>query len=310
MTSLTHTITILIPVFNRLEQTKECLKILQEQKNTDFFTQNKIFIIIADDGSTDGTEDFIHSNYPDAIVLKGNGNLWWSGSMNIAIKYAIKVLNCDFVLLWENDITPFTGYFDNLQMLLNKRQEKDIICSKIYYQINSNKIFAMGGIFNPRTGYKKLIGRQEDDSEEYQTVKDVDWFCGQGILIPKSVFSTIGYFDEKHFPQYHGDSDFAFRAKKAGFRNLVYPELKITNDTSTTGISHLKNKTFKQLIISLYSVRSNTNIFKNIRFYNRHATSIKAYIPLIKSYYKYIGGFIKWKSLALFGIHKNYSELY
>lgn len=310
MESQAYSIAILIPVYNRLEQTKECLNILESQKDTLFFSQNKICVIVTDDGSSDGTSDYIQVNHPEVIVLHGDGNLWWSGSMNIAAKHAINELKCDFVLLWENDITPYPDYFNNLQLILNNREEKHIICSKIYYQINSAKIFAMGGFFDPHTGRKKLHGRMEDDSDAYQNVIEVDWFCGQGILIPKSVFAKAGYFDEKVFPQYHGDADFALRAKKSGFINLVYPNLKITNDTTTTGISHVKNKTIRQFIESLFSIRSNANIMKNIRFYNRHTTGIRAYFPIIKSYFTYIGGYIKWRFLGIFGIHKKYTELY
>lgn len=304
------TIAILVPVFNRLDQTRNCLKILADQNKSAFFSNNDIFTIIADDGSTDGTSDYVKANYPEIIVLHGNGNLWWSGSMNLGIKYALDKLACDFILLWENDIMPLPNYFNNLQSILTERNENQIICSKIYYKVNAAVIFAMGGIFNSRTGYKKLIGRQENDAEEFQQAKVVDWFCGQGILIHKTVFEKIGYFDEKNFPQYHGDADFALRAKKAGFINIVYPQLKITNDTSTTGISHKKDKNLGQLLASLTSIRSNTNVIKDIKFYNRHTTNIFAYRALIKKYFVYIGSHVKWKVLGLFKKHKKYDEFY
>jgi GT2 family glycosyltransferase len=305
-----NSIGLLIPVHNRLEYTKECLKDLERHRNKLFFTCNTVFTIIIDDGSTDGTNIWIKENYPEVIVLHGNGSLWWSGSMNLGAKYALEKLKCDFVLTWENDISPFPEYFDNLQFVINNLKEGQIACSKIYYKINSTRIFAMGGIFNTRSGYKDLIGRQENDSEEYQQEREVDWFCGQGILINKSVFARIGFFDEKVFPQYYGDADFALRAKKSGFRNLVFPGLKLTNDTSTTGISHIKNKSIGQFIESFFSIRSNANIIKDIQFYKRHATSILAYNAILKRQFRYIGGFIKWKILGMFGIQRKHVEFY
>lgn len=305
-----NSIALLIPVHNRLDYTKDCLKVLEQHRNKLFFVSNTVFTILIDDGSTDGTFAWIKDNYPEVIILHGNGTLWWSGSMNLGTKYALETLKCDFILTWENDITPFPEYFDNLQLVINNLKEVQIACSKIYYKINSTRIFAMGGIFDSRSGYKNLIGRLEDDSEEYQHVKDVDWFCGQGILIHKSVFARIGYFDEKVFPQYYGDADFALRAKKSGFKNLVFPELKLTNDTSTTGISHIKNKTIRQFLDSFFSIRSNANIIKDIQFYNRHATSVLAYNAILKRQFRYIGGFIKWKILGMFGIQRKNVEFY
>jgi GT2 family glycosyltransferase len=168
----------------------------------------------------------------------------------------------------------------------------------------------VGGIFNTRTGVRKLIGRMEPDGPQYQKVMEVDWFLGQGVLIHKDIVEKVGYFDEVDFPQYHADVDYSLRAKNAGYKNLVYPNLKLLNDTSTTGISHVKNKTVKQFMESLFSLRSNTNIIKEIRFYRRHATSFRAYGAVTKRFYLYIGGFIKWKILGLFGIEKKYNEFY
>lgn len=303
-------IALLIPVYNRIEHTKHCMKELEKHQSNQFFVLNKISVILIDDGSTDGTSDWIKKNYPKVIILQGNGNLWWSGTMNLGAKYALETLSCDFILTWENDIIPFPEYFDNLHNQMNNWKENQIICSKVYFKINSTKIYAMGGVFNSRSGYKNLIGRLEDDSEKYQQISEVDWFCGQGVLIHKSVFERIGYFDEKTFPQYYGDADFAMRARKSGFKNLVYPQLRIMNDTSTTGINHIKNKTLKQFFNSLFSIRSNANIIKDIQFYNRYATSIFAYKAILIRSFLYICGYFKWKVLGMFGIYRKLNDLY
>ena len=70
-------IPFVIPVHNRLNYTKECLHIFNELKENSFFQNNHVQIVIVDDGSTDGTGDWIRANYPDVIVLEGDGNLWY-----------------------------------------------------------------------------------------------------------------------------------------------------------------------------------------------------------------------------------------
>jgi len=305
-----NNVALLIPVFNRLDYTKSCLNELKHHENTRFFKENTVYIIVIDDGSTDGTADWITTHFPKVIIVQGTGDLWWSGSMNLGINHALNNLNCEFVFFWENDIIPDTGYFDNLQHILENWEEGTIVCSKIVYRIRPDIIFAMGGIFNFNTGKKKLIGRGEKDSAKYNKIIEADWFCGQGILFHKSVFEKVGYFNEKDFPQYHGDSDFALRAKKAGFKNLVYPELRLLNDTATTGISHISNKTFKQFFQSFISIRSNTNLLKDIKFYRHHTTNIFAFRYLLYTYFLYTAGFIKWKFLGLFGINRKNEELY
>ena len=232
-----------IPVYNRLKYTQECLQILSEQRDSSFFKKNEIVTIVVDDGSTDGTEDWIKANFPDVIVLKGTGDLWYAGSMNLGMRHAFNNLNCSFIMVWENDIYPIEDYYNNLQSILDSWDGNTVICSKLYYRIQPDKIFGMGGTFDSRTGFKSLIGRKETDGPQYNKILEVDWFLGQGVLIHKDINEKVGYFDEKNFPQYHADIDYGLRAKKAGFKNLVYPNLKLLNDTETTGLSHIKNKT-------------------------------------------------------------------
>ncbi len=303
-------ISFIIPVFNRLNYTKECLENLDNQKSTRFFRQNHIHIIVSNDGSTDGTEDWIRSNYPDVIVLQGTGNLWYSGSLNLGIRYAFESLNSDFIMVWENDIYPIDNYFNNLQDILDEWDGNTLICSKLYYRVQPDKIFGLGGVFNPHNGFRRLIGNKETDGPQYQKVMEIDWFLGQGVLIHHNIIQKVGLFDEVNFPQYHADIDYSLRAKKAGYHNIVYPNLKLLNDTETTGISHMKNKTIKQFFQSLTSIRSNSNIMKDIKFNRIHTTSILANYYLIKKYFVYTASFIKWKVLGWFGIRRKNEDLF
>ena len=75
---------IVIPVYNRKEFTHQCLLSIIKQTNKNFK------IIIVDDRSTDGTREMINSEFPEIILLKGDGNLWWTRAINLGVKYALK----------------------------------------------------------------------------------------------------------------------------------------------------------------------------------------------------------------------------
>ena len=303
-------IAFVIPVFNRLNYTQECLEILKNHKDCKFFTENDISVIIADDGSKDGTGEWVRSNYPDVIVLQGNGNLWYSGSLNLGIRHALSKLNSEFIMVWENDTYPVDDYFGNLQSIIEKWDGKSIICSKLYYKVQPDVIFGLGGTFDPRTGIIRLIGRQEPDRPEFNEVMEMDWFLGQGVMIHRDIFDKVGLFDEINFPQYYADIDYSLRAKRAGYHNIIYPNLKMLNDTENTGLTHLKNKSFKQFFDSLTSIKSNNNIIRNIKFNKIHTTSPLANYYLCKKYFIYTASFIKWKVLGWFGIKRESEELY
>jgi len=304
-------IAFVIPVFNRLDYNKECLRILDKQRDTSLFVKNEIVIIVVDDGSSDGTGDWIRENHPEVIVLQGDGNLWYAGSMNLGMRYAFETLDSDFIMVWENDIFPLdNNYFNNLQVILDKWDGKSTICSRLYYRIQPEIIFGIGGIFNFKTGKKGLIGRGDRDTPENSRDMEVDWFLGQGVLIHRDLVENVGYFDNINFPQYSADVDYGVRMKKGGYKNIVYYELKLLNDTETTGLSHQINKTLGQFFTSLFSIRSATNIRRDINFYRIHTTSIFAYRMVVKKYFIYTGSFVKWGVLGWFGIRRKNEELF
>jgi len=72
---------ICIPVFNRKDLTLKCLASLQKQTYINFK------IVICDHGSTDGTTEAIHEQYPNVIVINADSSLWWTGAINLCVKY-------------------------------------------------------------------------------------------------------------------------------------------------------------------------------------------------------------------------------
>lgn len=296
---------ILIPVYNGVNYTKKCLKDLEKSFLDKPLKHCKTEIVVVDDGSKDETSDWIRENMPSVHLLQGDGNLWWSGAINKGAEYALNQLKCDFLLLWNNDIVPADDYFIQIEKIIAASNINQLIGSKIYKLSPSNVIWSFGGYFNPKSGRKFMIGSQTEDNDEFQYVKHVDWLTGMGTLIPKAVIDTIGYWDNTNFPQYHGDSDFTYRAKRNGFDVLVHPELKIWNDTENTGIQHQGK--FNDLIGMLTDIKSQHNIRKNFLFYSKYTKSMRAYLPLLRGYYRLIGGFFKWKFLEFFNIQKTKS---
>lgn len=296
-------VTIVFPIFNGLNYTKQCLESLYKLTENPNRAELNISIVIVDDGSSDGSYEWIENNYPKVNLLKGDGELWWSGGINLAVDFAINKLDTDYILWWNNDIISDTDYFKNLATILKNNDPKTIIGSKIYLSQNKKIVWSMGGIFNPVSGYKNMIGSERPDNNDLNKIIECDWLTGMGTITHASVYQDIGMLDEKNFPQYHGDSDFTFRAKTKGYTLLVNPKLMIYNDTDNSGLIH--DDSFRNLFKSLFSIRSSYNIVKEYKFYQFHTKSFKAYFPLWGKYAKYVIGFFKWKFLSIFKIERN-----
>lgn len=299
-------LTILIPVFNNLDYTKLCLDridaCLANTDNNNF----QVKIIVIDDGSSDGTNEWLTTHKKEIIVLNGDGNLWWSGGINLGARYAVESLKTDFILWWNNDIEPVDDYFKNLFSRIESNPIKNVIGSKIYMK-NTNRIWGYGGFFNQKNGKKGLYGNWQEDETKFQSPKLVDWLPGMGSVFPVDVFTTIGYLDQVNFPQYHGDSDYTLRAKEAGYTITVYPDLILLNDVTNSGLRH--DNTFKVLKKSLTSIKSNYNFRKEYLFYRRHGKTFGAYKGFVLKFVNYIGGYYKWKIMGLFGIDRKSRKL-
>jgi cellulose synthase/poly-beta-1,6-N-acetylglucosamine synthase-like glycosyltransferase len=94
---------VLIPVHNRMDATLECVACLERQTYRDFR------VVIVDDGSTDGTSDTLERMHPEVEVLRGDGNLWWTGAVHMGVEHILKsAKGGDFVLTHDGPHIDYT----------------------------------------------------------------------------------------------------------------------------------------------------------------------------------------------------------
>lgn len=206
---------VVVPVFNRKSFTERFLCCLREQRFRNFET------IVVDDGSSDGTAELIAEQFEEVQLLRGNGDLWWTGAINVGILHAmLSASNDDAILVINNDLEIDSDYLGILHKLW-KSMPRTLIGS-VVVDINNPDVIVDGGrIVNWWTAKYAMLNSHRNLSEfprDHYT--DVSLLTGWGTLIPVQVFREIGLYDDKHFQQC-GDPELPVRAKNAGYRLIV-----------------------------------------------------------------------------------------
>jgi GT2 family glycosyltransferase len=264
-------ITVVIPVHNRREFTRQCLACLAIQ------TYRNVRIVVVDDGSTDGTDLMIETEFPDVIVLKGDGNLWWTEATNWGVRYARTHRDPrkqNFVLTLNDDTRVEPDY---LQTLLDayERHQPCLVGSVSVDSDQPNKLEYAGTRFELYTGSgKNLASRYGFD---YRTLRkqakflESDSLPGRGTLIPLRVFDEIGLFDSKNYIHYMADIDFSVRARKAGYRLIVNVPSLVYEYVQSTSSLITRRADWKEFWQGFTSFKSPTNLKIRYQFAITHS---------------------------------------
>jgi GT2 family glycosyltransferase len=263
-------IAILIPIHNRILTTQIGIQTLYAALNKYVEKGKGLFkfeVVVTDDGSTDGSSEWIAQNYPDVHLLKGDGNLWWTGAINMGAKYSLETLAVDYILLWNDDISPESDFFILAEKTLLEVDTSTVFGAKIVDINDPGRVLSCGGFFNRYSGIETLINSK--DLEKYAGSKfiEVHSLTGMGTFIHKDVIASVGLWDEL-LPHYKSDSDYILTLKARGYKIVVDLDLIIYDDASKRGISKPKN--VKAFMNNLSSVRSPYNLKFLLRYNGKH----------------------------------------
>lgn len=218
-------VAILVLNWNGRVDTERCLRSLEKIQ----YPHYKIIII--DNGSTDGSQSYFRSHFPDCHLIETHQNLGYAGGNNVGITYALKE-NFDYILLLNNDTIVDPHLIHPFLKTFSEHPSAGILGTKIYLMDQPNRFDHFGGMWN---SYKMAFDyygyHAEEDSLSFEEPKSLDYVCGAAMMVRSSLFKQIGLLDARYF-LYWEEADFCFRARKAGFDVLTCPQAKIWHKVS------------------------------------------------------------------------------
>ncbi|MCF6226502.1 MAG: glycosyltransferase, partial [Xanthomonadales bacterium] len=204
-------VSIIIPLYNQYAFTQTCLLSLQQAANRILFE-----IILVDDCSTDQTALLLQA-CSGVTTLRNSENFGFIGSCNSGAEQA----RGKYLLFLNNDTKVTNHWLDRLVATFTEFPKAGIVGSRLIYPDGSLQE-AGGIIFSDASGWN--YGRNGNaDDPRYQFAREVDYVSGAALMIPASLFTEFGGFDNHYAPAYYEDTDLAFTCRKAGYQVLVQP---------------------------------------------------------------------------------------
>lgn len=208
------------------------LKCIDSIRKSDY---ENLLIIVVDNNSGDGVEQGLRVKGEGSrvIFIQNKENLGYTGGNNEGIKKALD-MQSDYVFILNPDTIIKQNTIREL-VAGGESNQAGIIGPKIYFE-NSKKIWFAGGIVDINNVLGSHKGVDEEDSGQYDKNEETEYVTGAAMMVKSEVFKKIGLFDEKYF-LYYEDSDFCFRARKAGFKIMYIPKAVVFHaNAKSTGL--------------------------------------------------------------------------
>ncbi|MGA9138887.1 MAG: glycosyltransferase family 2 protein, partial [Methanocella sp.] len=205
-------VSVVIVNYNGMRFLEGCLSSLMKQ------SYSPIEIILVDNGSSDGSLEFVKSHYAMVKIIENDRNLGFAIANNEGIGITkgklIATLNID---------TEVTPCWVEAHVRAMASDAMIGMCSSKMLSMGDPRIIDSTGLCISRSGACWDRGQYETDAGQYEETEEVFGPCAGAAMYRKEMLDKIGLFDEDFFA-YMEDADLAFRGQLAGWKCIYVPE--------------------------------------------------------------------------------------
>jgi hypothetical protein len=257
---------IIIPVFNQLFYTRQVItSIINVRKTSKEINNCTVWIV--DNGSTDGTREFLQSDEYSKLTSEGIGfyyvinseNKGYGGGINAGIAESNKFYgrgDYDFIFM-NNDMVLLEGCLDELIKAAYSKEEIGIVGGKLLFPDGT---IQHAGAFLNAFGWGQHIGggQRDDDYLDVLEPKEMEYCTGALLYIKSQVIKEVGLLDERFEKGYFEEVDFSYRAREFGWKTYYTPFAKAI---------HYENITSKAMEGDQEKVKKMISDKNQIKFY-------------------------------------------
>ena len=182
------------------------------------------FIVVADNGSTDGSVDWLKEAYPEIRTLCFDRNYGFTGGYN----RALREIDADYYILLNSDIEVGEGWLEPLVSFMEEHPDVGICQPKVLSMAERDRFEYAGaaGGFIDRYGYPfcrgRILSNLEKDQGQYDTPEECFWATGACMMVRSALYHHLGGLDDSFFAHME-EIDFCWRAKLLGYQVWCVP---------------------------------------------------------------------------------------
>lgn len=182
-------------------------------------------VYIADNGSTDGSVEWISKNLSDVPIIRLESNHGFAGGYNLALNQ----ITAEYFVLLNSDAEVTEGWLDPLINHMDQNPDVASCQPKIrsFHERDYFEYAGAAGGYMDKFGYTFCRGRifdnVEKDTGQYDNSTDIFWSSGACMMVRSEAWKQCGGFDDDFFAHME-EVDLCWRFHLAGFRVSCVPQ--------------------------------------------------------------------------------------
>lgn len=229
MARVTSTLAVVTVTYSPGEHLRRFLETLEEA--TDLPTE----VIMADNGSTDGSPEAAELEFPNARLLRTGANIGYGAAINRAVAEVDPT--AEFIVVANPDVRWGVGAIDELLAAAQRWPRAGALgpivrepdgslypsAREVPTVLGGTGHAVLGKIWPSNPWTREYLQETEMVSE-----REVGWLSGSCLLLRRAAFDSIEGFDSRYF-MYMEDVDLGDRLGKAGWQNIYVPSAEVTH---------------------------------------------------------------------------------